>query len=433
LANPWVNEAWRLIGLLIVVVLLGWLFDQIKLFLILLLVGYLAWHLRNLYQLELWYRLRRQSHPPDASGIWGEVFEHVYRIQQRDRQRKRRLAAIVSRFNESTAAMPDGTVILDKQGHIEWVNKAANQFLGLHPTKDVGQRIDNLIRNPRFIEFFSRGDYTRPLEMPSPVDDNLFLLFRIVPYGNDQRLMVVRNISRLKHLEQVRQDFVANVSHELRTPLTVINGYLENIIDNNGECVQRWGKALVQMQTQSRRMTRIVEDLLLLSRLDSAENNEPRDAVAVPNILLGLKEQAEVVSGENRHTFSIEVDQGLWLQGNEKILHSVFANLIFNAVQYTPAGGSISIRWFEQSDGAVFEVRDTGIGIAPQHIPRLTERFYRVDPGRSRAAGGTGLGLAIVNHGIQRHGGHLHIESKVGEGSCFHVTFPRDLILRRGK
>lgn len=433
MSNPWVTEVWRIVSLFILALLLGLLFDELEIFLILVLVVYLAWHLRNLYRLERWYHLRKKSQPPQSTGIWGEVFNHVYRLQQGDRQRKRRLTSIVSRFKESTAAMPDATVVMDWQGHIEWMNKAAKAYLGLNPKKDIGQRIDNLIRNPRFIDFFTRSDFSQPLELASPLEDGRFLLFRIVPYGKNQRLLVVRDISRLKHLEQVRQDFVANVSHELRTPLTVINGYLENIIDNNDECVQRWGKVLDQMQDQSRHMTRIVEDLLLLSRLDANEAAEVRDSVAVPNILISLKEQAEILSGEKSLHFVVDVDQSLWLQGSEKILHSIFANLIFNAVQYTPEGGNISIRWFENEQGVFFEVEDNGIGIAPQHIPRLTERFYRVDPGRSRAAGGTGLGLAIVTHGLQRHGGHLIIDSKPGKGSCFRAAFPKQMALHRDK
>lgn len=434
MSNPWVNEFWRIVALLVLGLSLGLLFEQLELWLILALVVYLAWHLRNLYRLERWYQQRKKSQPPQSTGIWGEVFNHVYRLQQRDRQRKRRLAAIVSRFRESTAAMPDATVVLDRQGHIEWMNKAAKPYLGLNAKKDIGQRIDNLIRSPRFVEFFNRNDFSEPLELPSPLEDGRFLLLRIVPYGNNQRLLVVRDISRIKHLEQVRQDFVANVSHELRTPLTVINGYLENIIDSDAACVDRWGKVLEQMQGQSRRMTRIVEDLLLLSRLDVNENAETRNSVAVPNILMSLKEQAQVLSAEHRHHFAVDVDTSLWLLGNEKVLHSIFANLIFNAVQYTPSAGSITIRWYQADTdpetGAIFEVRDTGIGIAPQHISRLTERFYRVDPGRSRAAGGTGLGLAIVSHALQRHQGRLEIESKPGVGSCFRAIFPRALVLR---
>lgn len=435
MSNPWFNEAWRLFWLILAAIIIGLSIDEVEILLILVLAGYLSWHLRNLYLLERWYRKRRKSNPPQSIGIWGDVFNHVYRLQQRDKQRKRRLASIVSRFRESTAAMPDATVVLNEEGHIEWMNKAATPYLGLNSKTDIGQRIDNLIRHPRFIEFFANKNFELPLELPSPVDDGRILLLRIVPYGNNQRLLVVRDISRLKHLEQVRQDFVANVSHELRTPLTVINGYLENIIDSNGECAERWGKVLNQMQTQSRSMTRIVEDLLLLSRLDANESMEVMDTVAVPNILMSLKEQAEILSGESRHVFSVDIDPSLWLQGSEKLLHSIFANLIFNAVQYTPSEGSIDIRWFQDHsrDSVIFEVEDTGIGIAPQHVARLTERFYRVDPGRSRAAGGTGLGLAIVSHALQRHGARLEIKSEPGQGSCFRAVFPAKYAVRHEK
>lgn len=431
MSNPWVNEAWRLTALFIAALLVGWIANAITLSYLIFISSYLAWHLYRLYQLETWYRIRRKTHPPHAGGIWGEVFDHVYHLQQRDRQRKRRLASIVTRFNESTAAMPDATVILDRQGHIEWMNKAAIQNLGLNPKQDMGQRIDNLIRHPRFVDFMRQQDFDLPVEITSPVNSGQHLSVRAVSYGNDQRLMIARDITRLKHLERVRQDFVANVSHELRTPLTVINGYLENMIDANGDIMQRWGKALDQMQTQSLRMTRIVDDLLLLSRLDADELTDNFSPVAMPNIILSLKEQAQVLGGQDKHRIHTEINAKLWLMGHEKTLHSICGNLIFNAVQYTPEGGEINIRWDVDEQGATLEVRDTGIGIPQQHISRLTERFYRVDPGRSRAAGGTGLGLAIVSHGLQRHKGSLSIESEPGKGSCFRAHFPRDLVILR--
>lgn len=427
MSNPWISEAWRGALIILAALFIGLLLGQPLALLLIAVTGYLAWHLTNLYRLERWYHQRKRFHPPEGSGIWGEVFHHIYLLQQRNRRRKRKLGSMLSRFNESTSAMPDATVVLTADNQIEWFNKAATYFLGLNSKKDVGQRIDNLVRHPRFVEFLTQGDFDRSLELPSPVVDGSVLSIRVVPYGKKQRLMVVRDITRLKHLERVRQDFVANVSHELRTPLTVISGYLENMVDAKDEFSRRWGKSLGQMQEQTVRMIRLVEDLLLLSRLE--ENGKPLTLapVAVPAMLASLQEEAKFLSGEAGHKIQLEAAPNLWMRGNEKILYGIFSNLVFNAVQYTPSGGEITLRWFQEGGEVCFEVEDTGIGIAAQHIQRLTERFYRVDPGRSRGMGGTGLGLAIVKHGLDRHGGRLTIRSVPGKGSCFRCVFPGNL------
>ncbi len=431
LHNPWVNEAWRAGFLFVGALFFGWLIGYPGLLLFLAVLGYLAWHLRNLYRLERWYHKRKSFHPPEASGIWGEVFHDIYQLQQRNRKRKRKLSRMLARFNESTSAMPDATVVLTQDDRIEWFNKAARQYLGLNPKQDIGQRIDNLLRNPRFATFLEHGDFSNTLELLSPIGNQQTLSIRVVPYGNKRRLMVVRDISRMKHLERVRQDFVANVSHELRTPLTVIAGYLENMADAEDECLKDWSKGVDQMQEQSRRMIRIVEDLLSLSRLE-ADNALPlKDPVAVPAILAAIREEAVALSGEKAHKISLHADRDLWMSGGEKQLYGTFANIIFNAVQYTPAGSEIHIRWYQKGDNLYLDVQDTGIGISAQHLPRLTERFYRVDPGRSREYGGTGLGLAIVKHSLERHGGRLEIESRIGEGSLFRCVFPGHLRIKQ--
>lgn len=430
--NPWISEAWRAGLLLGGALFIGWLLDYPATLLFIAMAGYLGWHLRNLYRLERWYHKRKGFHPPEASGIWGEVFYDIYQLQQRNRKRKRKLSRMLSRFNESTSAMPDATVVLAEDDQIEWFNKAAKQYFGLKK-RDVGQRINNLLRHPSFIYFLERGDFSNTLELPSPMDNQLTLSLRVVPYGNKRRLLLARNISRMKHLERVRQDFVANVSHELRTPLTVIAGYLENMADAGAddESLKNWSKSIGQMQEQSRRMIRIVEDLLSLSRLEADDALPLQDPVAVPAILAAICEEAVALSGGARHKISLDADRELWMRGGEKQLYGAFANLVFNAVQYTPAGGEIHIRWYQKDDSLYLDVQDSGIGIGAQHIPRLTERFYRVDPGRSREYGGTGLGLAIVKHGLERHGGRLEIESRVGEGSLFRCVFPLRVSIQR--
>jgi len=431
--NPWMHELWRMVTLFGSALFVGWLLGVPYGAVTLALVAYLGWHLYNLYRLERWYYRRKRTEPPHASGIWGEAFEHIYQLQRRNRERKKKLAAILSRFKESTAAMPDATVVLTEDDQIEWFNKAAKRYLGLQTKQDVGQRIDNLIRHSRFSEFLARGDFSEPLEMASRLDDQQHLSFRVVPYGNQQKLLVVRDISRIKRLERMRSDFVANVSHELRTPLTVLSGYLENMSDD--ECAENaeWVKSLQQMRGQTERMTRLVEDLLMLSRLEDEEKTAVQDPVAVPAILASLIEDAKALGGECQHHITLEADETLWLRGSEKELSSAMSNLVFNAVQYTPNQGHIIVRWYRDGDKACFEVKDDGIGIAAYHVHRLTERFYRVDPGRSREYGGTGLGLAIVKHVLDRHSARLEIESQPGVGSTFRCVFSQSLLYEQGE
>jgi two-component system phosphate regulon sensor histidine kinase PhoR len=431
LSNPWIREIWRIVALFTGSLFVGWLFGVPHAAFTLALMVYLGWHLYNLYRLERWYYRRKKTEPPDASGIWGEAFEHIYQLQRSNRKRKKRLAMILSRFKESTAAMPDATVVLTKDDHIEWFNKAAKRYLGLQSKQDVGQRIENLIRHSRFSEFLARGDFSEPLELASPLDDQRYFAFRVVPYGNNQKLLVVRDITRIKRLERMRSDFVANVSHELRTPLTVISGYLENMMDGDNVAAENWVTCVQQMQGQTQRMTRLVEDLLMLSRLEDEDRTSVRDPVAVPAILNSLIDDARVLSGEREHQLALECDDTLWLRGSEKELSSAFSNLVFNAVQYTPENGHIIVRWYRDGEQLCFEVEDDGIGIPLQHLHRLTERFYRVDTGRSREYGGTGLGLAIVKHVLDRHAARLDIESQPGRGSTFRCIFPLKLLIER--
>ncbi|NOX10062.1 MAG: phosphate regulon sensor histidine kinase PhoR [Gammaproteobacteria bacterium] len=412
----------------VLAILLGWLVSGVGLFLFLYLAAYLIWHLLNIYRLERWYHQRKEIYPPQGSGIWESVFHQIYLLQQRNRRRKKKLASILSRFNKSTSALPDATVVLNASGHIEWFNKSARRYLGLKANKDVGQRIENLIRNPRFVDFMQAGDFTDPMEMLSPVNNEQFLSIRVVHYGSNQRLLVVRDITRIHHLERVRQDFVANVSHELRTPLTVISGYLENIIDAEDDSSLKWNSILLQMHSQAQRMNTIVEDLLLLSRLESSEVVKTDAVINVSVMIYALCEENALLHDNSTHNLHLELDDSLLLKGDEKVFYSIFANLIFNALHYTPEGGRIDIRWSRKGKGAFFEVTDSGVGIGVQHLSRLTERFYRVDSDRSRDSGGTGLGLSIVKHGLDCYGGRLDIESRLGQGSTFRAWLPAKIL-----
>lgn len=334
---------------------------------------------------------------------------------------------MLDRFEQATSALPDATVVLSMHGEIEWFNDAAHEMLGLRWPFDAGQRIANLVRHPKFIEFMATADYSKTVEMPSPADSGILLAALVVPYG-EKRLLIARDVTRIQRLEQVRRDFIANVSHELRTPLTVVNGFLETLNDASGECPASWVRPLQLMQQQTLRMQNIVNDLLKLSRLETDQQSTVQTIIDVPGMSNMLVRDAYALSGERAHRIELETDQQLWLRGNHDELHSAFSNLIFNAVQYTPAGGEIRIRWFQDQQGAHWVISDTGDGIAPHDLPRLTERFYRVDAGRSRQRGGTGLGLAIVKHVLNRHAAQLHIESELGTGSVFSCDFPSTAI-----
>lgn len=425
------GEIWRLAGLLIIAALIGLIFDAVTLMLLITVSGYLFWQMRNIQKLHSWLHSRSKFYPPDGSGIWTDIFDQMYRLQKRNRDRKKKLAAYLTRFQSSTAAMPDATIVLDEYGQIEWMNSAAQEDLRLRPQKDAGQHITNLIRIPAFKAFFDSGEYDPPLVIPLPHDDKQYVSIRIIPYGQNQRLMICRDITRIKQLEHMRRDFIANISHELRTPLTVIHGYVETMADDPDPGLTPWHPSVKLMQQQTTRMRNIVEDLLTLSRLETGDSMRNEGEVSIPAILATIREDAVALSGDKHHQINLEVDESLWLRGASNELHSAFSNLIFNAVRYTPAGGQVNIRWYGDDKGAHLEVHDTGIGIPPQHIPRLTERFYRVDIGRSRDVGGTGLGLAIVKHVTQRHKGRLRISSRLNEGSSFCCDFANDNVVRK--
>ncbi len=432
--NPWASEIWRLATLIVLTLLVGLLTGKMLLIAWVSTTGYLIWHLTNLVRLEKWLRKGGSAMPPVGNGVWGELYYHIYRMRQRNRKSKRRLADVISRFKESTAALPDAAVVLRETGEIEWFNGAAADYFGLTSPRDIGQRIVNLLRHPSFAHYMMQRDFNDALEMSSPVNDTMILEINIVPYGGkNQNLLIARNITRIKDLENMRKDFVANVSHELRTPLTVLTGTLETITDaDDNETLAAWRRSLGHMQQHNMRMLSIVDDLLMISRLEADDNLRDHSPVSLSAVISTVYDEALILSGGG-HRISLDVAPDIWLKGDEKELHSAFSNLVANAVRYSPAGGAITITCQPQEDGAVFCVRDSGIGIAPHHIQRLTERFYRVDAGRSRESGGTGLGLAIVKHVLDRHGARLEIKSQIEKGSEFCCYFPLDRVCRPEK
>lgn len=428
MSSEWQQE-FKLTALIVFCLwLVGWWTEHILLFLLLGCVGYILRHLFYLHQLNRWLiRSRKRNALPDTWGAWGEVFYELDRLQQRHRKRKRRLTELLDQFHRSTDALPDAAVVLGIKNEIEWFNRSAIALLGLNPAQDKGQFIGNLIRYPLFNSYLARPEEQKSIKMVSPANPNVMLRVHIVSYGENERLLLARDVTEIHRLEQVRQDFVANVSHELRTPLTVIAGFLETMIDAEDECSHQWERGLSLMAQQTVRMRNIVDDLLLLSRLESEPVEDTHKQVDVAALLSSIVEEAHILSSSQHH-IQLTADSTLNLLGREDELRSAFSNVIFNAVRYTPAGGEITVRWYVNEQGGHVEVQDSGEGIAAEHLPRLTERFYRVDVGRSRNQGGTGLGLAIVKHVLNRHQAHLHISSEVGEGSIFRCDFPPQLL-----
>lgn len=424
MSSIWIQELWRLLSLVVGLLFLGLLMGQPLVFLFIAVLIYLNWHLYNLYRLDRWFSNKKLA-PPDAPGIWGEIFHKFHRLQQRNRKHKRKLGVIVKRFQSSTTAMPDAVVILGKKFKIEWFNKAASHLLGLQYPQDKGEPITNLIRSPDFGQYLANElEDNSSIRLPSPINPNMMLRISVIPYAGKQHLLLAQDITQIHRLEQVRRDFIANVSHELRTPLTVIQGFVETLRDVEDECLEEWQRPLFLMAQQTNRMRNLVEDVLLLSRLESESAIPIAEKVPVTEILNTIYEEAQVLSGEQNHHLTLEAPEDLIIYGCAGELRSAFSNLVFNAIRYTPPGGDINIRWYKDDKGIHFEVHDTGEGIAPEHLPRLTERFYRVDVGRSRETGGTGLGLAIVKHVLHRHQGQLQVESTLGVGSTFRCDFP---------
>lgn len=416
-------------GLLASGALLGWIAGDAGTGAGLGLLTYVAWHVRNI--LRLTASLSRDGDTPESVGLWGELFETLHRSRREATTTRRRLAQIVQRFEESSAALPDAAVALSEDGGIDWCNEAAERLLGLRTPRDLGQRITNVVRHPAFTRYFNgEGERAAGVEFPAPQGDALMLHAQIVSFGQRRRLLVVRDVTQGRRLEQIRRDFVANASHELRTPLTVVYGFLETLVADDVELSERWRRPLELMTQQTLRMQRIIDDMLMLAQLEGDGGRGADSDVNVPNLLQLIRSEALVLSGSRRQRIELDADPGLWLRGNELELRSAFTNLVGNAVQHTPDGSTIHIRWRLQDGSPLLEVQDNGEGIAAEHLPRLSERFYRVDPSRSRARGGTGLGLAIVKHALARHDAELRIRSQVGQGSTFSCVFAPALARR---
>ncbi|MFT6268253.1 MAG: two-component system phosphate regulon sensor histidine kinase PhoR [Alphaproteobacteria bacterium] len=365
--------------------------------------------------------------PPSAPGIWHHIYEGIYYLQRRNRTKRKNLGELVKRFREGSEALPDAVVVIDKDARIMWCNRNARIELGLHWPDDKGRRIDNLIRHPSFVDFLHKGDYQYPIEVPAPTNPSKMFEYRMMEYGQDQLLLIVRDVSRVSHLEEMRKDFVANVSHELKTPLTVINGYLEVLESTTTEAPPIVGKALSEMGSQTKRMQVLIEDLLILSRIESSSDRIFESVVDMQAMFNQVELEANALN-KKKHKIKFSIDTDLRVYGVEPELRSACSNLLFNAIHYTPEGGSIELKWKRKASGAYFAVIDNGDGIEDKHLRRLTERFYRVDKARSRTTGGSGLGLSIVKHVLNHHNANLEISSTVGKGSEFSFLLPNELI-----
>jgi two-component system phosphate regulon sensor histidine kinase PhoR len=430
LSKPaWHHIAW-IVGALFAALAVGALFDHALLFLTLALLAALAHEVRNLVRFERWLGVRSVEPPPDMGGLWGEVVAVTSRIHRRKVYHRRRVRMLLREFRRMTAAMPDGALLLGPNREILWFNRTAGQWLHLRRKVDYGIRIDNLVRHPEFVEYLDKRGAVAPPRIHLPKHGDRWLLFRLVTTSDaSQQLLLLRDVTNEARLESMRKDFVANASHELRSPLTVISGYLDSLADEPA-LDPAWRQPVQEMRRQSGRMRNIVQDLLELSRLEAQGGDAEMAPVEVGGMLALIRKDA-LARPEHPGQVELHLDSDDLLLGSESELHSIFSNLVSNAVKYTPASGRVHIRWWTDEKGGHLEVRDTGIGIPAEHLPRLTERFYRVDAGRSRKLGGSGLGLAIVKHALQRHEGHLEVQSVEGQGSIFSCHFPRARVAPR--
>ena len=384
----------------------------------------LAIHLYYATLLAAWLEHPRLDDLPNGFGVWTHVFARLYRARRATELNERRLLDNEERFSRTISALPEGIVLLDLSLQIEWCNPIAEQHLGVSLAADQGMRLTNLVRDPAFVSYVTSGRFDAPLEFRPMARPDFALEVRVVEVERTRLLVISRDVTQREQVDAVRRDFIANVSHELRTPLTVVNGFMEMLLDARPEDEATRQHHLRLMQEQAQRMSRLVEDLLTLSQLESSESSLVEETVDLQLLMSEVADEARVLSS-GRHRIELKPGRA-FLRANREELRSAFGNLVSNAIRYTPDDGRIMLAWRVDADGSGrFEVKDTGIGVAPEHISRLTERFYRVDKARSRDLGGTGLGLSIVKHIAQVHGGRVSVESTLGRGSTFTLHLPR--------
>lgn len=421
----WLRVSLPIVLSLLVALLIWLLYTAVAAmsFMLLVLLVVVVRHALQLYKLGEWLKDARIETIPETNGIWDDVFSLLYKMVKLDQQTRQKLADELRHIEQATAALPMGVASLNEVNRIEWCNPLAELHFGLNAKRDIMQDISYLVRQPEFIAYIQAGVFDEPLVMKAARHDDMVLSIKLVTYSDNKRLLISRDITQLERIETMRRDFVANVSHEMRTPLTVVNGFVENLQDMPDLSHEKILRALDLMAEQTRRMDHLVADLLTLSRLESDQSPVRVEAVDMESLLNEVFRDGKLLSG-GRHQHSLEMSGPAKLSGSREELRSAFSNLVSNAVRYTPEGGTIKLLWTLRDGQPVFSVQDSGIGIEAQHIPRLTERFYRVDRSRSRETGGTGLGLAIVKHIALRHKARMEVVSEVGSGSTFALVFP---------
>ena len=416
------REFFLLILYIVIAAATGGLFGHSFLFILIALIVYLIFQLRNQFQLHNWL-LNRSTPLPEAHGYWGEIFNEIHLMEKDKRRNRERLNKVLARFQNAAQALPDGAIILSKYNDIEWANQTACTMLGIRAENDIGQKINNLIRNPKFGKYLKKKDYSKSITLSRPMQPEHQLEIHIIPFGSSQKLVLCKDITHIAQLEAMRTRFISNVSHELRSPLTVIKGYMEILSEEDNSISDYQKKIFTNMGGQVHRMDRLVEDLLTLTKLET-ESVKPNEEINIASMLTAIRDNAEVYGKDKNQTVTLDADSRLNLIGDNDELSSLFSNLVNNAVRYTPNNGQIDILWYVLGGKAVFSVTDNGIGIESTHLEHLTERFYRVDSDRSRESGGTGLGLSIVKHILDRYDGELNIKSTLGKGTTFICRFP---------
>ncbi|HET7203015.1 MAG TPA: phosphate regulon sensor histidine kinase PhoR [Steroidobacteraceae bacterium] len=428
------RPAWKHVLLIVAGLLLalaaGWIADDASLFAAVYLGAVLLVQTRHLIRFGNWLRLRSSTRPPDMGGLWGEVLDIATRLYRRKNFHKRRVLVLLREFRRMTSAMPDAAILLGPAHEIVWFNRTAGRWLDLRRKIDYGIRIENLVRHPEFVEYVESGGNRRGPRINIPKFGEQWFEFNLITTSTwGLQLLIVRDVTNETRLENMRRDFVANASHELRSPLTVIGGYLDTLAEDPS-LDEAWREPVREMRRQSERMRNIIQDLLELSRLEAGAGEAERTPVDAGGMLALIRKEV-MARTERPAEFVVELDSDAVILGAESELHSIFYNIVSNAVKYTPCEGTIRVRYWTDDAGGHVSVADTGIGIPSEHLPRLTERFYRVDSGRSRRLGGSGLGLSIVKHALQRHGGRLQVESEEGKGSTFTCHFPAERIAAR--
>ena len=427
--RAWLAELWTIAGLAAAAAAAGYFTGGVLWWMAGAGGLYTALNIHNAARHLRWLHEGGSEAPPDAFGLWAEVGHRLYQERREARAAAREAAERVEQHERSMQALPDGVVLLDANQQIRWSNTAAQRLIGLQEPDDRGQHIDNLLRHPDFTEYRRRGNFEPFIQIPSPTKLDNVIMVGMVPFSAGELLLVCRDVTERVRIDRVRRDFLSNVSHELRTPITVLGGYLEMLQDAAAdELPSRWKKPVDAMHSQAARMRHLVEDLLLLSRMESLGRPDSHEEIDIDLLAAQVEEEAVALSGEREHRIELKVQPGTRISGSAAEFRAIFSNLVRNAVQYTPAGGRIRVEWRVDEEEAWFVVADEGEGIESEHFSRLTERFYRVDEGRSQEEGGTGLGLAIVKHALAHYDGVLEIESEPGRGSRFACRFPRTIV-----